>query len=303
MALLLGLASAALFGTGDFFGGMAAKRCSVLHVVAISHLIGLIGIGFAAVLIGNPINGPDLARGSIGGLAGLVGVALLYRLLSVGPMSVVAPLTALTSAAVPAIWGLAGGERFSSRSWLGIVLALVAIGLASSEIGNKGGASATPVTVRVVAESLLSGSGFGLFFIFLDSTSSSSTPWAIVAARTTTTTLLFLVAVVVTRTRIPELGRSSPDQQRSRQARQLFPTLTAAGWLLLAGAGIADTGANLTFLYATQVGELTLVSVLASLYPIMTVGLARIFIGEKMGPLRASALALAVVAAQLLSTG
>lgn len=298
MAVVLGLVSAALFGSGDFFGAMAAKRSPVLQVVAVSHFIGLIGIGVAAAFIATTPITRDLLLGSIGGLSGLVGIALLYRLLSVGPMSVIAPLTALTSAAVPAVWGVVDGERFSQRGWIGIVLALVAVGLASAEIGgtsqldtdepeseleNESDAE-QPVTLRVVLESLLAGAGFGGFFIILDSTSSTSGPWTIVAARVTTTVVLVAASVALTKIRLPltpaggPAGRNGSEQVAPGgvlggagtlvgQPNVVFRPITAVGLALLVGAGVADTFANLAFLYATQLGDLTLVSVLAALYP------------------------------------
>jgi hypothetical protein len=102
VAITLALLTAALFGTGDFLGGLAGKRMSVLRVLAISHTIGLLLITVGAIVIADEFLLGDLAWGALAGIAGFIGLALLDRGLARGPMGVVAPLTAITSAAVPA---------------------------------------------------------------------------------------------------------------------------------------------------------------------------------------------------------
>ncbi|MGB5758609.1 MAG: hypothetical protein WBM50_16965, partial [Acidimicrobiales bacterium] len=104
MAIVLSLITAAVFGTGDFCGGIAAKRASVLQVVAGSHLVGAVGATIAALVLAERFDVGDVLLGVVGGGFGVVGVALLYRRLAIGPMSVVAPLTAITSAVVPTAW-------------------------------------------------------------------------------------------------------------------------------------------------------------------------------------------------------
>ena len=132
MAILLSLMTAALFGTGDFLGGLAGKRMRVLQVVLVSHLVGLVGITAASVVLAEHFIAGDLLWGALGGAAGGVGIALLYRGLAQGPMGVVAPLTAITSAAVPAGWGLVvNGDRLGPSAALGVLAALVATGLVS----------------------------------------------------------------------------------------------------------------------------------------------------------------------------
>ncbi|MDH3755585.1 MAG: DMT family transporter [Acidimicrobiia bacterium] len=278
MAIFLSLLTAAIFGTGDFCGGLAAKRASVVQVVAGSHLVGLVGVTIAAVLVADELIFEDVALGAAGGAFGGIGVALLYRGLARGPMSVVAPLTAMTSAAIPAGWGLATGDSLTVAAAIGVGLALVAIGLVSS---NSDG-TATPVTFQVVGEALVAGVGFGAFFILLDATSSASAPWPIVGARLFTSTLLVLFLVA---------GR-----------RRVFPRATDARRLIVA-TGVFDTGSNVLFLYATNQGSLTLVAVLSSLYPISTVLLARYFLHEKMSRSQLWGFGAAVAATALIAAG
>lgn len=276
MAVLLSLLTAACYGAGDFFGGLAAKGMRVIQVVAFSHLIGLAGVLAVAPVLADTFTWRDLGLGALGGLAGGVGVGLLYRRLAVGPMSVVAPLTAVTSAAVPAAWGVASGDSLSGWAWLGVAIALVAITLVSS-VSDGDGAQVTPM---VVAESLLSGVGFGTFFIFLDAAEGATAPWPVVGARLITSALLLTVLLVGSRATLPT-GRSN--------------------WGLIALVGLFDTGSNVTFLYATDEGLLTLVAVLSSLYPIATVVLARVVLDERMTPRQRWGFVAAMVATGLIA--
>lgn len=278
MAVLLSLLTAAFYGAGDFCGGLAAKGMRVIQVVAFSHLIGLASVLALAPLVAETFTWRDFGLGALGGLAGGVGVGLLYRRLAVGPMSVVAPLTAITAAAVPAAWGVATGDSLSGWTWLGVAVALVAITLVSSVSDRE----SAPITVQVVAESLLSGAGFGTFFIFLDATEGATAPWPVVGARLITSVLLLTVLVLGSRATLPT-GRSN--------------------WLLIALVGLFDTGSNVTFLYASDEGLLTLVAVLSSLYPIATVLLARVVLGERMTRTQLWGFVAAMAATGLIAAG
>ena len=281
MAVFLGLVIAGFFGSGDFFGGLSAKRTAVINVVALSHLVGLISVGALAPFLADRFIWADMGLGALGGLAGGFGVALLYRGLARGPMAVVAPLTAITSAAVPALWGILEGESFSGRTWLGLAIALIAIALISMPSGEDE-TDRAPVTAAVVLQSLAAGAGFGLMFILFDATDEASTPWPVVGARITTTVLLFAFILTMRRD-----GLRSASQVR-------VPILLT---------GLFDTGSNALFLYATQVGSLTVVSVLSSLYPAATVVLARIVLGERMSRLQIGGLIAAMAAAALIAVG
>jgi drug/metabolite transporter (DMT)-like permease len=191
---------------------------------------------------------------------------------------------------VPAVWGLAGGERLGPWGWVGIVVGLVAVLLVSLVADGQAGRSATqPVTLQVVVESLLAGAGFGTLFIFFDATSSDSAPWPVVTARAVTSILLVAAGVVLARRDGGGVLRSLPSDGRTIG--------------LVAGAGLADTLANGTFLAATADGQLAVVSVLASLYPISTVVLARVLLAERMTRPQGLGFVAAVVATVLLTIG
>ena len=277
MAITLALLTAALFGTGDFLGGLAGKRMSVLRVLAISHTIGLVLITIGAVVIADEFLLRDLAWGALAGIAGFIGLALLYRGLARGPMGVVAPLTAVTSAAVPAGWGLLiDDESLAGTAWIGVVVALLAIGLASASPIEQ-----SSVSLAAIVEALLAGVGFGLMFVGLDQTVEASAPWPVVGGRLMTVSAMAVFFFIV--------KRESP-----------LPSVLA-DIRLPAIAGLVDTFSNALFLYATLEGDLAIVAVLSSLYPIATVILARLVLGERLTRLQQSGFVAAMVATTLIA--
>jgi drug/metabolite transporter (DMT)-like permease len=278
MVIIASLIAAVLYGSGDFCGGMAARKATAVQVVACSHAVGLIGVTILALAIAERFDPSDLALGAAGGALGALGVGLLYRRLAVGPMYVVAPITAITAAVVPTIWGAATGELLSGLAWLGISIALVAVGLVSYSPASSGGAT---VTVQVVAESLASGCGFGGFFIFLGATGADTAPWPIVGARLTTTVVLGVFLVMTGRPVVPSGGGTR--------------------WLI-AATGVLEIGANVGFLFASGRGELAIAAVLISLYPIATVVLARVLLDERMTLVQQCGVGVALAATGLIAT-
>lgn len=293
MAIILALVTAGTYGIGDFCGGLATQRARVVQVVAWSHVVGGVGALAASFLVAERFDWGDVGLGVFGGAFGMIGVGLLYRRLAVGPMSVVAPLTAITAAVVPGFWGLLGGERFGPLGWFGLVLALAAVTLVSMA-SDQVEAGAAPVTAQVIGESLAAGVGFGLMFVFFDATGSDSAPWPVAGARVFTSTLLIGLLALGARwaARTGSVGDDGHLLPRDRGT---------LGWII--GAGLADTTANVTFLAATNAGQLALVSVLASLYPISTVLLARLVLGERMTRPQGIGFATAMAATVLLSIG
>ena len=278
VAVFLGLVTAVLFGSADFFGGISAKKTSVLNVVAFAHLIGLIGATAIAPFIAEQFGWQDFAIGIASGAFGGIGVALLYRGLAIGPMVVVAPLTAITSAAVPAIWGVLGGERLAALGWVGVAVALVAIGL----ISMPADADDAPITASIVGQSLLAGACFGAMFILFDAVGEETAPWPIVGARLMTSTVL--LGFILT-------------------ARREGLSTVKPAMLPIVLTGLFDTGSNVIFLFATNLGDLSVVAVLSSLYPAATVVLARFWLGEKMSRLQLTGMSLALLATALIAVG
>jgi len=284
MAGLLALFSAIVFGAGDFFGGTASRRNHVLVVVAVSHVVGLLLILAVAPWMADEVTLEDLAYGLGAGLFGVVGIGCLYHALGRGPMAFVAPVTAVSNAALPVLWGIGFGERLNVLHLAGVLLGLLAIALVSRSAQATDGDSASPrpVTSGLLAECLVAGAGFGGFFICMDLTAEATTPWPLVSARVVSAGIALLLLARMRRSPIPRRGE---------------------GALAMMVAGLLDMTANLAVLLAVHRGMLSLVAVLSSLYPASTVLLARYVLGERMSRTQVVGLVVALLAVAGIVSG
>jgi drug/metabolite transporter (DMT)-like permease len=275
--VVLALASAVVYGASDFLGGLASRRTSVFGVVAMSQLVGLGALLALLPWLGGPVSGADLAWGAASGLAGAAGLVVFFRTLAGGVMSVVAPVTAVTAAAVPVLVGLLRGETIGTAAALGIALALLAVVLVSADGGLSALRAARPAAL---APALLAGSMFGLFFVLLDRTSSEAGLTPLVTARLASVGLVVAIALA---------GRQS-----LRVTRAALP--------LVAVSGVGDMTANALFLLATQAdGQLAITGVLASLYPVSTVVLAQVVLRERLVGAQITGLLTAAAAVVLIT--
>jgi uncharacterized membrane protein len=285
MASILAILSAAAYGAADFLGGMAARRATTVAAVIVSQAAGLLLLGLVLPLLPDAVVQPrDIAWGAVAGLTGGGGVALLYRALAIGPMSIVAPLTAVCAAAVPVTAGLAFGERLTILTAFGIALAAVAIVLVGQERPAQASASdvvRTTISVRGVQMALAAGIAVGLFFVSLERTSAESGLWPLVPARALS---IGLFAILALSTRQPVL-------------------VPAAVMSTAIGGGALDMLANALYLIAVQQGQLSVVATLASLYPASTVILARVVLNERWSGLQAAGILAAVIASVMIVAG
>lgn len=277
MAAVFALTGALLWGVGDFFGGVAARRISVLAVLAISQAIGLAGLGLWVWLADDPFPGvPELLPAAAAGVAGLVGLGALYRGLAIGAMGVVAPISA-ASPVVPLAVDAARGITPGALQWVGVGLVLLGVAALSREPSAPGGARvAAGVGLAVVAAL-----GFGLFVVGIDAGSDESAPWAVVAARSAAVALA-LGAVLATSTSL-------------RAPARILPMLVVVGAF--------DTSANVAVALATTRGAAGIVAVLSALYPVVTVILARIVLHERLSAARRGGGAVALAGAALVAAG
>lgn len=276
MAALLALAAAISFGTADFFGGASARRSAALSVMAISAPVGTLFMLVASVVLPGSPTVAGLAWGAGAGLCGALGVMVFYTALAAGPMSVVAPLSALSSALVPVCAAFVTGERLAPRALLGAMLCLGAIGLVSAE-KRTGEARSGPA--RGILLAVLSGLGFGLFFVLARHADAATGLWPLVTAR------LSWVAVVG----VAAMGG----------AVRLYGNRITIGLAVL--SGLLDAGGNALYLVAARGGTLTLAAVLTSLYPAVTVLLARVTYGELLRGVQKLGLVLAGAGVALLA--
>lgn len=277
MAVVLALASAVVYGASDFLGGLSSRRAPVFGVVAVSQLAGVTALLLVLPWLGGPTTAADLAWGAASGLAGATGLLIFFRALAGGVMSVVAPVTAVTAAAVPVLGGLLGGERIGPWATAGIVLALLAVVLVSAERGLAALRAASPSSV---GPALLAGLAFGCFFVLLDRTGDDAGLTPLVAARAAS--ILLVLAVAGATASSVRIGRSAAP--------------------LVLCSGLGDMAANALFLLATQEGgQLAIVGVLASLYPVSTVVLAQVLLRERLVPAQVAGLATAAAAVVLIT--
>ncbi len=283
MVYLLAIASAALYGGADFLGGIGSRRASTIAIVVTSQGAGLVSLlCLLPLLPGASASIQDVAWGCTAGLASGVGVALLYRALAIGQMTVVAPTTAVCAVVIPVAAGVIVGDRLTVMTMIGMGLALVAIVMVSRQ-------TATPTDAAVrsgllpsgIWLALTSGVAIGLFFLALARTGSAAGMWPLVWARAASVTLFVVLA----------LGRRQP-------LRLAAPVLGLA-----LAAGVVDMGANAIYLLATRRGSLSVVVTLASLYPASTVLLARVVLGERLNAWQAMGVACAFVAIALVVGG
>ncbi len=259
LAVALALASSMAWGLSDFVGGLQSRRQALLTVLWVSQGSALLVL-FVAAAAGVPIahDAAATAWAAAAGLLGLCGLAAFYRALSIGTMSIMAPLSA-TGTAIPVLAGLAAGERPSALQALGIGLAAVGVVLAARE-SPDGDAEARRDSRLSIVLALVAAVGFGSFFAGVDrAEQSADVLWVLLAARTPDVVILTAIVIV----RRPPLPAG---------AAALMP-------LLLVGA--FDLLANVMFTIATGRGLLSVVGVLGSLYPAVTVVLARMLLHER----------------------
>lgn len=275
---MLAAAAALVYGVGDYCGGRASRKIDSLVVTCAGQIFSLMMLGIFLVILRDPTPGlRDWLWGAAGGLGGFVGLTLFYYALAKGSMTVVAPLAAVISAALPIGTGLFLGDRPSLLAYVGIVIAIVGIALVTGAVGT----AHAPTKLAIVGVATLAGCGFGWMFVCLDRTSSDSGMWPLLAAR--------IASISIAATIIAFRGRSRLGQGR-------IPAI--ALW-----AGLFDMGANVLFVFANRHGMLSLVSVITALYPVSTIVLALRLDHEKANRSQFVGMACAALALVFVSLG
>jgi len=273
-AIALALGASVLWGVGDFLGGVTSRRLATLTVLAYSQVAGLLGILFAALFLDEEfLSVTGFAAAVLAGLGGVLGLGALYRGMAVGAIGVVAPISA-SAAVIPVTVGLIRGERPSALQLVGIAAALVGVFFVSREPGQTGRLAAG------VPLALVAALGFGSYFLFIDRASSDDAFWAVIVARSTSS----FVAVTAAAWR-SALG--APPR--------LLPTLALIG--------LFDVGANVLLALALNEGFVSIVAVLSSLYPVITIALAVVLLRERPTREQAAGGAAALAGVALISAG
>jgi drug/metabolite transporter (DMT)-like permease len=268
-----GVLAAISFGIGDFAGGVAARRAGAMVVVAIAH-----GTGLAALLAGAAIVRPPLPPldavgvGLAAGVAGAVGLAALYRGMALGSMGLVASLSGAGSLAVPLVAGALLGASITPVQLAGVACAAAAAAAA-------GGATRDEMGRRALTLAGIAAAGFGAWYVLVDRAAVAGDPlWALVCSRAASSVLTAIAAVrSVDRTRIP------------------VRTVVAAG--------LFDVGGNALYVVARDQLPIGLAAALTGLYPLVTMILALLVLGERLPRLGWIGVALALIGIVLISAG
>ncbi len=247
MTALLALLSSAVWGVADFLGGTASRRHPVLVVVGLSQTVGFVVLLVVAAVAGSYGADPAYVPWALGaGVSGLVGVLAFYRALAVGTMGVVAPLAGV-GLAIPVLAGLATGEAPTALQLGGLAVCGVGVVLSGGPEVRSGVGGVRPVALALVAAA-----GFGLVVVLIAKGSRHDVVMTLLLARAVTAAVLAVALVA---------GRRLPRGP--------------ADLALIAAIGLADLAANASYAVAVRSGLLSVVAVLSSLYPAVTVVLAR----------------------------
>lgn len=322
LTVVLGLAGALVYGAADFVGGLAARRISALRVTALGAVSGVALLAIGAALIPGRWSPEALLWGGISGVTGAAAIALLYACLAIGPMSILSPLTAVTSAIVPLTWGLVTGSQLGALAYPALGLALVAVVL----VGFVPSEGAVRPTARGLIMATISGSLIGAFYILMEQTPDDSGLVPLIANRTVNATVMVAAIVVVAvvgahrgvraDARLAVLdgthgaphALAEPSGERSTTPATASARATATlrgGWrgglLLGLACGVLDAAANVIALIGLRAGDLEVVSVLTALYPAGTILLAALVLRERIARLQWVGLVLALAASAMLA--
>jgi len=291
MAILLALVSALCYGTSDFIGGVLSSRIRSWTAAFTGQAAGALILIVIALAVRSPLSGPTIGWGALAGVGGGLGIVCLYRGLASGRMGVVAPLSGVIAALVPAVVGVAGGDRPSVVSWLGIVLALPATWLVASggdAAGAEGtddtpGAGAGPrlSTRSAMLDGMLAGLGFGVSFAAIAQAPADAGQWP-VAVELLTGALVTVVGATI--------------------AREAWLPRTSTAYLA-SSTGVLAAVAMSAFVAASHRGMLAVTGIIASLYPAATIVLAITVLRERVHRTQALGLGLCAVAVALVAGG
>jgi drug/metabolite transporter (DMT)-like permease len=273
-AAALALAAAASWGVGDFFGGLKSRSLNPVAILIVAQPIGLTLLAIWVAVRGEGPPGSSVLWACLASVLGTTGLIAFYRGMAAGALSIVAPIAG-AGAAIPVIWGLARGDHPSALQELGFVAALAGVVLASFE--RRPRASRLAAGAGWAAIAMLA---FGGYYIPMHAASHGDFLWAAFLFRLTSTTLIACSWLVL----------------RPRRARR-------ADLPVLASIGVLDTGGNVFFAAASAKGLVSVVSVLASLYPVVTVLLARAVLHERVHRSQELGIALALAGIVLVSAG
>jgi drug/metabolite transporter (DMT)-like permease len=278
IAVLLSLAASSCWGVADFLGGLQSKRVPVAVVLCVVEGAGLALVLAIILATGEPFPGSRAAILSVvAGIGGVIALGCFYRALAIGTMSIVAPISA-TGVTLPVVVGIATGDQLSSIVAVGLAVTFVGVLLASREQHDD--VERAAAGKLSVALALVAAVGFGSYFVMSDAAADDSVLWLLLLSRIVPVPALALLAW--------RLGMRPPT-------RRIAGTLVVAGTL--------DCGATALYAVANTKGALSIVSVVGSLYPVMTLILARAVLGERIRRVQQVGVVAALAGVAMIAAG
>lgn len=300
LTVLFGLSGAMAFGAADYFGGTAAKFIGALRAAWVGASCGLIGFIVIFALYGGLFSSEAVFWGALSGASGMFAIIFLYASLAIGPMSILSPIGALVAAVVPVVFDFFDGQTLSPLGYVALVIALVAVWF----VGFVPDPNAVRPRIRGIVFAVLAGTFVGMFFILIDQAPDDAGIVPLIANRAVQTLALGIaVAVMAIRHRAAQRGRRTHEgPARADMAVGDAGTLNWRRALPYAvSSGFTDAVGNALILAGLVIGNLSVVSVLAALYPGSTILLAALFLHERMARVQYVGLVLALVAAAMLA--
>lgn len=297
-AVILGFVGAILFGAGDFFGGLASKRTSAMRVTFVSGLTGLVLAIIGSLIIPSIVTVEALFWGAMAGVFGSSAIMLLYASLSIGPMSILSPLGAFVSAIFPVMYAVVGGEAIGPLGLGGLGLGLMAVIL----VGFIPEKNAVRPSLKGISLAAAAGILIGAFDICLFQVPSDAGLVPLISNRIVSASIMGSAILITAWMRRSRARGSTP---RSTIVVVSAGDSGAIGWRFFIGlavvCGIFDGTGNALLVLGMQIGDLSVMSVLTAMYPAGTVLLAAWVLKERVAPVQAFGLVVAITAAAMLA--
>ncbi|MDR6906100.1 drug/metabolite transporter (DMT)-like permease [Agromyces sp. 3263] len=305
LIVVLALGAALLYGTADFFSGVAARRIAVLVATTINYAVATVVLVIVVLTVGGVWSTTAIASGVTAGLLAAVGFLTFTAALAAGPISLLTPLIALLSSAVPVVVALVLGDHLAPIAWVAVVVAI----LGSVLIGLERRVDTRSAKPRTLLFAAISGLAFGFATVALDLAPGDA---GMVAVFLDTTSGLVLLLVLLGLARVvPAMRRAmavldahQADDEPATGSAQRAAVAAAdprrRARLLAAGAGLLIGGANVLLMLALHEGSVAVVAVLVNLYPVATVLLAWIVLRERINAVQGTGVVLAVAASVML---
>jgi drug/metabolite transporter (DMT)-like permease len=271
----LSLGAAGSWGTADFVGGLASRRSSVIGVLLVTQLTGFCGLVVLALLTHEPFpSRAILLWGLAGGVTNIIGFVAFYGALAVGKMGINAPVTAVITGAMPVLYSLITEGWPRGLQMAGFLIALIGIWLLAKP-------DSTGIRSEGLGLAIIAGFLFSAFLILIKIAGQHTTAWPLASAR--------FAGLVVAGTLVVSRRGDAPLPARSSLPLAII-------------AGLLDSGGTVFFLPAARHGRLDVAVVLSSLYPLMTVVLARIILKERLTAVQAAGVIAALAAVPMIAS-